>query len=83
MIPIPELTDADVVFSNIDHLPKWEAIPDEFKERDEAHAEVVSKWFFEGLSEEDVKRLKPRKGVDLIVTGKHQHKKQKIGRAHV
>lgn len=84
--PIPDITDLDMAFGNIDHMPRYETIPDEFKRSHGPYTNLVSKWFFCGLKDDDLARLTPRTGVDkrkaLAAVGailrsfqpKHEHK---------
>lgn len=64
MIPIPEMTNLDVAFSNAEHLPPMKDIPDEFKRNNNAFAGIVSKWFFNGLDSFESVGLTPKKGVE-------------------
>lgn len=85
MLKIPNLTDAEVVFGDVKHLPPYKDIPDEFKRRSNPFARIASKLFFEGgrMSEFG---LTPKDGVDLTQANralqavlrsfepKHEHK---------
>lgn len=62
--PIPELTDPDVVFGKIGHLPRYEAIPEDFKRSGNPFCRFVSDWFFKGRTQHDMARLKAKAGVD-------------------
>lgn len=66
MIPIPELDRIDTVFGNIEHMPKYETLPDDFKSMNDKtpYNKFVSQWFFGGLKSEDLERLTPKEGVD-------------------
>lgn len=66
MITIPEISDVDIAFGNIDHLPDYEEIPDEFKNFNDRYGwpGFVSDWFFSGLKQEDLDRIEPKEGVD-------------------
>lgn len=66
MIQVPEINDASMAFGNIDHLPKWEDIPEQFKNmsRQTYWNKFVSQWFFNGLTEESLAALSPKAGVD-------------------
>lgn len=64
MIPIPEMQDADVVFSNSRHLPKYEDVPAEFKRDNNPYVLFISDWFFGGRTKQDLERLVPKEGVD-------------------
>lgn len=62
--PIAELSDVDVVFGPRDLfaiMPKMDAIPEDFKRRNTQWNEMVSTWFFRGLSKFE---LTPKEGVD-------------------
>lgn len=61
MLPIPETTGLDIAFGNIDYMPIYKDVPDQFKSWNEPHSEFISKWFFKGLDETKI-RVKP--GVD-------------------
>ena len=66
MIPVPETNGLDMALGNISHLPAWELIPKEFKDRNRHTPwnDFISKWFFVGLKPEDVSTLKPKEGID-------------------
>lgn len=65
MIKIPEtkMTRLDCAFGNIKHLPKWEDIPQEFKEHnsDNKWLKAQSDWFSKGIK---FSSLIPKKGID-------------------
>lgn len=67
MLPIPEVTDVDVVFATRPHgLPDWDDIPDEFREGSgdaRFWHHVVDTLFFNGGKLSDF-GLKPKAGVD-------------------
>lgn len=68
MIPVPQVKDLDMAFGNISHLPKMKDIPDQFKMSfNTKHNKFISSWFFFGLTDEQVKKLKPKEGVDSTV----------------
>jgi hypothetical protein len=50
MLAIPDITGVDVAFGNIKHMPKYETVPEEFKNlfSSNEYCRAVSKWFFEG-----------------------------------
>jgi len=48
MLAIPVLTGADVAFGGIKHMPKYEDVPDNFKESYDPFCKAVSSWFFSG-----------------------------------
>jgi hypothetical protein len=62
--PIPDLTNIDVVFGNIKHLPRYETIPDRFKRMRDPYSDFISGWFFSGRTQEDMQKLKERPGVN-------------------
>lgn len=82
---VPEVSDVDIAFGSITHLPKWEDIPEEFKE---LHApskwnKLFTKLFYgHGASGEVI----PKEGIDPMKAGrviraimvswapKHEHK---------
>lgn len=61
---IPLLKRIDVIFGNIDHLPKMSEIPEQFQRRDNPYVEFVSSWFYGGRSADDIRKLKARDGVN-------------------
>jgi hypothetical protein len=61
MINIPELTDADLAFGSIKHMPKYSEVPDRFKNDYDPVVILIREWFYKGL---DVSKIKPRNGVD-------------------
>jgi hypothetical protein len=64
MRAVPALSDLDVAFSSIDHLPAWEEIPEAFRRNNgDAYrwCEFVSTWFFAGTN---TALLMPKPGVD-------------------
>jgi len=71
MLEIPDLTNLDAVFGNIGHMPKYDELPDDF--RDYHHnlfGKAVSSWFFNGASRNaenfviDGVTFTPKEGVD-------------------
>lgn len=66
MIPVPDMNVLDCAFGNIKHLPKWETIPDKYKNLNGLTCwnKFVSDWFFGGLKKEDIDALKPKEGID-------------------
>jgi hypothetical protein len=64
MLPVPTLTDADLAFGSIAHLPAWADIPEAFRRNSGAAyrwCEFVSTWFFAGTN---TALLTPKPGVD-------------------
>ena len=43
--PIPDLTQCDMAFGNIKHLPAYSAIPDRFTHSSDPYVRFVSGWF--------------------------------------
>lgn len=64
MVAVPEISNTDLAFGNIQYLPEWNSIPDEFKNGRSAENKLVTKWFFGGLDDDDLKRITPREGID-------------------
>lgn len=62
MIPIPTVTDLDLAFGNIDHLPK--EVPEEFYNGKTKWNDLFRKWFFSGI---DINCIKPKEGVDVLL----------------
>jgi len=63
MLPVPTLDRIDAHFGNVKHLPKWEDIPERFKNSRDLHCLLVEKWFFDGLSKDEGDRLTERAAV--------------------
>lgn len=61
MLQVPDVTGADVAFGKIDHLPKWEDIPEEFKKGRTQWNDLFRILFYEGGKGLNIK---PREGVD-------------------
>lgn len=91
-IAVPDLSPIDAAFGNIGHLPKWDEIPDDFKQmRGNAYTTFVSEWFFSGRTEADMARLAAREGIDRAkalravaailrsFSPKHEHKEAGAG----
>ena len=66
MIPVPDINQLDMAFGNIKHIPKWEDIPEQYRNMNGLTKwdKFISNWFFKGLSLDDIKALKPKQGVD-------------------
>lgn len=63
MTPIPEITNMDLTFGNIKHMPKYADLPIEFQDWHHHPAcKFVSTWFMSGVKVEDFPP--PREGVD-------------------
>jgi len=83
MIPVPELTQADVIFGNIKHMPSYDSVPDEFKKGHNPYCRMVSKWFYSGLNSDDLivkegidktKALAALRAIIGSFEPKHEHK---------
>jgi hypothetical protein len=63
MRPVPEITDPEMIFGTIKHLPPMKEIPEEFKNPNNPNKwnDLVSTWFFCGLKN---CVYKPKEGVD-------------------
>lgn len=84
--PIPDLTSVDMAFGNIKHLPPCNDIPDRFRWGFDPYTRFVRDWFFSGRTEDDMRRLTARSGVDreralvaikailMSFAPKHEHK---------
>lgn len=49
MLKVPEkLTRADVAFGNIDHMPRYSTLPEEFQRERSPFCDAVQHWFFSG-----------------------------------
>src|SRR6185437_15064291 len=49
MLAIPELSQADVAFGNIKHMPRYETLPPDFKRHNgNDFVRAISTWFFKG-----------------------------------
>ncbi len=71
MLKIPELTNADVAFGEVKHMPKMADIPEDFhRHHGTPYNDAVSHWFFAGARSDgqdlivDGERFSPRPGVD-------------------
>jgi len=65
MREVPVITKLDMVFGNTNHLPPMSEIPERFSMMSNTFQNhMISKWFFEGLKQEDVDKLIPKPGVD-------------------
>jgi hypothetical protein len=50
MMKIPKITDVDIAFGRVDHMPGYDAIPDRFKGGNDPFVRAVSSWFFDGAA---------------------------------
>ena len=70
MMPIPETKTVDMAFGNIDHLPKYDTLPEEFQRQSSPYCRGVSMWFFKGAKRQgnnvviDGVTFKPKEGVE-------------------
>lgn len=49
-IHIPDMTDADLAFGNIKHMPRYDTLPEDFRRhRGNVYTEAISSWFFSGV----------------------------------
>ncbi len=47
MLDIPNVTQVDVTFGNIEHLPQYSTLPKDFQRHNgNAYVEAISHWFF-------------------------------------
>jgi hypothetical protein len=61
------ITDIDrisLAYGEVVHMPRYTDVPEAFERSSHPCARLASKWFFEGLSQEDMARLTPREGVN-------------------
>lgn len=84
--PIPDVTRLDLAFGKIDHMPRYDIVPDDFKRSSNQYAAFIASWLFPGISQTELARLRPREGVNqskaLAAIGtimrsfepKHEHK---------
>lgn len=69
-LPVPPVSDADVTFGSIKHMPAMSDIPDTFCGYGNPYRRAVSTWFFAGAKREDRtltvggKRFTARPGID-------------------
>ena len=63
---VPDIDAVSSVFGDVSHLPKWEHIPDKFKDRNELTYwnRFICGWFFKGVSNKELESLTPKPGVD-------------------
>lgn len=85
MIQVPDITDVDIAFGNVDHLPAEAAIAERFWQDSDPYHKITSKWFFEGLKgahelgtpRDGVDATKAVRAIKAILASwapKHQHK---------
>lgn len=48
MLEIPEVNHLDLAFGSILHMPAYETVPDQFKDRGNPYVRAISSWFFNG-----------------------------------
>ncbi len=67
---IPEITDLDLALGNIDHMPDYDDLPDDFKRGSGVHCRAISTWFFNGAKKDGGalvvgdNKFTPKDGVD-------------------
>jgi hypothetical protein len=67
MLPeIKPVTDLDVTLGNIQDMPQWEDIPEEYNSRDNPWAKAASSVFFNGMPAQGT-ILRVRDGVDPVL----------------
>lgn len=65
MRPVPEMSNADVSFGNIKHMPSYADIPSAFKQPNGTPFNAIaSTWFFSGFVAAGGNRLTAKPGVD-------------------
>lgn len=75
MLPVPEITDAELAFGTIKHLPKREDLPEEYQRNwhsdKQVYCRAVSNWFYkgarrlpDGIELQDGHKFAVRPGVD-------------------
>ena len=71
--PVPTLSDADVQFGSIKHLPKWNDLPENMRRlwHREPWCDLASEWFSDGVKHDGEAlvfkeaRLTPKPGIDF------------------
>ena len=74
IIPVPDVSDADVAWSSIKYLPRWDTLPEDYRRgwsrKDHPFCDAIEGWFFNG-AKRDGKRLvigartfRPKDGID-------------------
>ena len=49
MLPVPDVTGADIAFGSIKHMPRFGTIPEEFqRHHGNVYCKAVSSWFYSG-----------------------------------
>lgn len=49
MLRVPDVTDVDIAFGNIKHMPKYDTLPADFKRHNgNDYCKAISAWFFRG-----------------------------------
>ena len=64
MPQIPEMSDVQVAFGSVDHLPAYDTLPDDYQRQHAAGCRAVSTWFFAGPKMREEFDVVPREGVD-------------------
>lgn len=73
MLAIPEIKDVDLAFGNIEHMPRYETLPAEFRDwHNHPSCEAISHWFMRGASQDESgiligkTKYMPKEGVDNV-----------------
>ncbi len=83
MIEIPEVTDLEIAFGGINHLPKWNEIPDDFKKGKTTWNDLFAQWFYKGLTRSQIteksgvdkdKAIRALRAIICSFEPKHEHK---------
>lgn len=61
MTPVPEITDAEMIFGTTKALPPYKEIPEEFSHLSNKWNRLFNEWFFFGLEKLEAT---PKEGVD-------------------
>lgn len=63
MIPVPPISGLDLAFGNINHLPKFDDLPEEFQRERSPFCKIAQTLFFKGgrLSDHG---MRPKEGVN-------------------
>jgi hypothetical protein len=86
MLKLPEnINNLDIAFGNIDHMPSYDTVPDQYKVlQGNPYVDLVKKWFYDGL--DDLSILEPKDGINKVLAlaairsvlcsyePKHEHK---------
>jgi hypothetical protein len=70
MTPIPTLSEIDVAFGSVKHMPKYEDIPESFRRyHGDVHVDAIESWFYHGGTIEAPDTLKLKSGSFKARTG--------------